>query len=166
MVQSEINGKNVDGTTRVCEAMVIAPWFIDDEWCIRQCAVPIMLLPKSLCGEKVARKVTFIPFTELRTASDMLVSLMRDCPHELLPKKTRPSQTFRCRWVCVWVWWGWSGSYTSTQHCHADDEILYPNVIDIGCFLLALDELEKNATLQSLISFQGVNWHVFRGCPI
>ena len=65
-VHSEANGKiksNIaglqvsvifNGTTTVCEAMVVILRFVDDPWNICQRAI---LLSKSLTGEEVARKL-------------------------------------------------------------------------------------------------------------
>lgn len=54
---SEITGKSIsvvfDGTTHVCEAMVIIIRYVDDYWCIKRVA-KIMLLAKALSGEEVA----------------------------------------------------------------------------------------------------------------
>ena len=68
-VKNDINGKCVsvifDGTTHVCEAMVIVIHFIDDEWCIQQCVARLMLLAKSKVGEEVARQLIACLSTEL-----------------------------------------------------------------------------------------------------
>ena len=67
-VKNDINGKCVsvifDGTTHVCEAMVIIR-FIDDEWCIQQRVARLMLLAKSMVGEEVARQLIVCLSTEL-----------------------------------------------------------------------------------------------------
>ena len=48
----EITGKSIsmvlDGTTHVCEAMVIIIRYVDDYWCIKQRVAKIMLLAKAL----------------------------------------------------------------------------------------------------------------------
>ena len=67
-VKNDINGKCVsvifDGTTHVCEAMVIIH-FIDDEWCIQQRVARLMLLAKSMVGEEVVRQLIVCLSTEL-----------------------------------------------------------------------------------------------------
>jgi hypothetical protein len=82
IVKSEINGKEVsvifDGTTHVCEAMVILLRFVDNQWNIQQRAVQLMLLAKSLTGEEVARQLIVCLSTELGIGSNLLVAAMRD----------------------------------------------------------------------------------------
>ena len=43
-----------NGTTHVCEALVIILRFVDDRYQIQQRTVRVMLLAKSLTGEEVA----------------------------------------------------------------------------------------------------------------
>ncbi len=60
-VLSSGKGKDVavifDGTTHVCEVMVIVLRFINDNWKIQQRVVRTMILAKSLTGEEVARQL-------------------------------------------------------------------------------------------------------------
>jgi hypothetical protein len=125
-VHSEINGKNVamvfDGTTHVCEAMVIILRFIDDEWCIKQRVVKIMLLAKALCGEEVARELMVCISTELGISGNRLVASMRDCA---------------------------SVNNVAMQTV----KVLYPNVIDIGCFSHTLDLVGEKFNTPVLDSF-------------
>ena len=54
-IQSEICGKVsviFDGTIHVCEAVAIILRFVDEQYQIKQRAVCVMLLAKSLTGEK------------------------------------------------------------------------------------------------------------------
>lgn len=67
-----------DGTTHVCEAMVIVIRFIDEEWHIKQRVARLMLLAKSMTGEEVARQLISCLSTELGIPSDKLVASMRD----------------------------------------------------------------------------------------
>jgi hypothetical protein len=73
-LQDNINGKFVsiifDGTTHVCEAMVIVIRFIDEEWHIKQRVARLMLLAKSMTGEEVARQLIACLSTEVSIPSD------------------------------------------------------------------------------------------------
>ena len=69
-----------DGTTHVCEAMVIVLHYVDD-WVIKQSVCRLMLLPKSMSGEEVARQIIMTLSTELGIASSLVVAAMRTvCP--------------------------------------------------------------------------------------
>lgn len=56
----EIHEKHVsvifDGTTHVCEAMVIVLHYIDDTWGIQQRVAKLHLLAKSMTGEELVRQ--------------------------------------------------------------------------------------------------------------
>ena len=109
-----IKGKFVsvifDGTTHVCEAMVVLLRFIDEQWKIQQRVIRLMLLAKSLSGEEVARQLIVCLSTELGVSSDKLVASMRD----------RASvNTVAIRTL----------------------SIVFPQLIDIGCFSHTLDHV-------------------------
>ena len=59
-IKKQINGKQVsvifDGTTHVCEALVILLRFVDENWNLQQRVVRLMLLVKTLTGEELARQ--------------------------------------------------------------------------------------------------------------
>lgn len=78
---SEITGKSIsivfDGTTHVCEAMVIIIRYVDDYWCTKRVA-KIMLLAKALSGEVVARELMVCISTELGISVNRLVAAMHD----------------------------------------------------------------------------------------
>ena len=78
----EIKGNFVsvifDGTTHVCEAMVVLLRFIDQQWKIQQRVIRLMLLAKSLSGEEVARQLIVCLSTELGVSSEQLAASMRD----------------------------------------------------------------------------------------
>ena len=80
-LRKEIAGKHVsiifDGTTHVCEAMVIVLRYVDD-WVINQSVCRLMLLAKSMSGEEVARQIIMTLSTELGIASSLVVAAMRD----------------------------------------------------------------------------------------
>ncbi len=82
IIKSEIDGKEVsvifDGTTHVCEAMIILLRFVDNQWNIQQRAVRLILLAKSLTGEEVARQLIVCLSTELGIGSNLFVAAMRD----------------------------------------------------------------------------------------
>ena len=57
-----------DGTTHVCEAMVLVVRYISDSWEIQQRVCRMMLLAKSMTGEEVSRQIITALSTELGTA--------------------------------------------------------------------------------------------------
>ena len=69
IIKKEINGRELsiifDGTTHVCEALVIVVRFVTENWKIQQRLVRLMLLAKSLTGEEVARQLIICLSTEL-----------------------------------------------------------------------------------------------------
>ena len=75
-VMDEINQKPVsvifDGTTHVCEAMVIVLRYVDETWTIQQCVANLLLLAKSMTGEKLARLLIVSLSTELAIQSERL----------------------------------------------------------------------------------------------
>ena len=68
-IKSDLANRRVsvifDGTTHVCEAMVVVLRFVDDSWNINQRVVRLMLLAKSLTGEEVARQLITTLSTDL-----------------------------------------------------------------------------------------------------
>ena len=82
MVQKEISGRHVsfifDGTTHVAEAFVMILHYVDDQWCIQQRVVSLMLLAKSLAGEEVARLLIETLSTKLGIASANVIAATRD----------------------------------------------------------------------------------------
>lgn len=56
-------GKSVavifDGTTHVCEAMVVVLRYVDDDWEIKQQVYRLMFVEKLMTGEEVARQLSF-----------------------------------------------------------------------------------------------------------
>ena len=81
-LRQSIEGKPVavifDGTTHVCEALVIVLRYIDDRWNIKQQVCRLMLLAKSLSGEEVARQLVSTISTELSIPSNLVVAFMTD----------------------------------------------------------------------------------------
>ena len=81
-LKEEISGKHVsiifDGTTHVCEAMVVVLRYMSSDWAIKQKVCRLMLLEKSLSGEEVARQIITVLSTELGIPSNLLVAAMRD----------------------------------------------------------------------------------------
>lgn len=67
-----------DGTTHVCEAMVILLHFIDDQWTIQQRVCSLKLLAKSVRGEEVAQQIVSIISQELGIRSSHIVAASRD----------------------------------------------------------------------------------------
>ena len=49
-----------DGTTHVCEAMVVVLRYVTNDWVIKQKVCLLMLLAKSMTGEEVARQIIII----------------------------------------------------------------------------------------------------------
>ena len=67
-----------DGTTHVCEALVIVVRYLTDNWVIKQEVCRLMLLTKSLTGEEVARQIISVISTEMDVSSDLVVGAMHD----------------------------------------------------------------------------------------
>ena len=62
----------------MCEALVIVLRFVDEKWNMKQHVVQLMLLAKSMSGEKLARQLIVCLSTELAISSDNLLTCMRD----------------------------------------------------------------------------------------
>ena len=81
-VKEEISGKPVsitfDGTTHVCEAMVVLLRYMSSDLVIKQKVCRLMLLEKSMSGEEVAGQIITVLLTELGIPSNLLVAAMRD----------------------------------------------------------------------------------------
>ena len=79
-IKREIVGKSMsvifDGTTHVCEAMVVVIRFLDDQWQIKQRVARLMLLAKSPTGEEVARQLIVCLSITLGIKSSQLVTAM------------------------------------------------------------------------------------------
>ena len=67
-----------DGTTHICEALTIILRFVDDDWNIKQHAVRLMLLAKSLTGGEVAHQLIVCLSTEYGIQSNLLQAGIRD----------------------------------------------------------------------------------------
>ena len=80
--KERISGKHVgiifDGTTHVCEAFVVVLRYVTQDWVIKQQVCRMMLLPKSLTGEEVARQLITSLSTELSIPQHLVVSAMCD----------------------------------------------------------------------------------------
>ena len=113
-LQKEIEGKKLsvifDGTTHVCEAMVIVLRFIDEHWCIKQRTARLMLLARSMTGEELARQLIVCLSTELGINGDHLIATMGD----RAAVNNVAIQTL---------------------------QIIYPHILDIGCFSHTLDHV-------------------------
>ena len=72
-LMEEINEKPVsvifDGTTHVCEAMVIVLRYVDETWCIQQRVEKLLLMARSMTGEELARQLIVTLSTELAIQS-------------------------------------------------------------------------------------------------
>ena len=82
LLKEEIDGKYLsilfDGTTHVCEALVVIIRYIDDDWQIQQRICRLMLLSKSITGEELARQIITAISTELGISSHLVVAAMHD----------------------------------------------------------------------------------------
>ena len=61
-----------DGTTHVCEVMVIVLHIIDEHWCIKQRTARLMLIARSMTGEELARQLIVCLSTELMDTISLL----------------------------------------------------------------------------------------------
>ena len=75
---SVINLFLFEGTTHVCEALVVVLRFLDDEWHVQQCVCRLMLLASSMKGEEIARQLITALSTELGIASHLVVAAIHD----------------------------------------------------------------------------------------
>ena len=80
-LKEEVRGKHLsiifDGTTHVCEALVVIIRYME-KWVIKQQVCRLMLLAKALTGEEVARQLITVISTELSVTPDLVVAAMRD----------------------------------------------------------------------------------------
>ena len=80
-LKKEICGKHLsiifDGTTHVCEALVVIIRYMDG-WTIKQQVCRLMLLAKALTGEELARQLVTVISTELSVQPSLIVAGMRD----------------------------------------------------------------------------------------
>ena len=81
-LKSEVQGQPIsiifDGTTHVCEAMVIVLRFIDDQWSIQQRVGSFKLLAKSMSGEEVAQQIVSVISQELGIPSSVVIAKSKD----------------------------------------------------------------------------------------
>lgn len=81
-LKKDINGRYVsvvfDGTTHVCEAMVVVVRFLDKDLNIQQRVSRLMLLAKSMTGEEIACQLITSISTELGIGSERVVAMMHD----------------------------------------------------------------------------------------
>ena len=126
-VQGEINGRNVsvafDGMTHVCEAMVIVLRFLDEDWGMQQCVVRLMLLAKSMTGEELARQLIQCLSTELGITTGDILIAIM---HDRALVNNVAVQTLK---------------------------IIYPTLIDIGCFSHTLDLVGEKFCTPTLDQF-------------
>ncbi len=137
-ITEDIKGNNIgvifDGTTHVCEAMVIVLRFIDADWQIQQRVVRLMLLAKSLTGEEVARQLIMCLSNELSVSSNQLVAAMRD----RASVNNVAIQTLK---------------------------IVYPCLLDVGCFSHTLDHVGEKINANVLDEFIKVLVGLFTRSP-
>ena len=142
-LQREISRRNIsivfDGTTQVCEALVIVVRFLDDDWCIQQRVARLMLVAKSMSGEELARQLILCLSTELGIAGEKLIASM----HDRASVNNVAMQTLK---------------------------IMYPILVDVGCFSHTLDHVGEKFCTPTLDKFfkagsafsrevQRQNWH-------
>jgi hypothetical protein len=127
-LKSEVQGRPIsiifDGTTHVCEAMVIVLCFIDAQWSIQQrvgtCS--LKLLAKSMSGEEVAQQIVSVISQELGIPSSSVIAASRD----------RASvNDVAMRTV----------------------KVIYSSVLDIGCFSHTLDHVGERLRTPQLDTF-------------
>ena len=125
-LKDELEGKDVsiifDGTTHICEALVIVVRYIDEQWHVQQRIIRLMLLAKSLSGEELARQLIVSLSTELNISGDRLIAAMHD-------RASVNSVAIRTL------------------------KILYPKLIDVGCFSHTLDLVGEKFHTPTLDNF-------------
>ena len=126
-IKREIKGRPIsiifDGTTHVCEAMVVVVRLIDDNWCIQQRLCRLMLLQKSLTGEEVVHQIVSTISTEFGISSSCVIAAARD--------RASVNDVVAMRTI----------------------GIIYSGLIDIGCFCHTLDHVGEHVNTQNLDSF-------------
>ena len=139
-LKKEISGKHIsiifDGTTHVCEALVVIIRYIDD-WTIKQQVCRLMLLAKALTGEELlARQIITVISTELSVQSGLIIAAMRD----------RAS--------------------VNSIAMHAIGVIyMYNNMMDIGCFANTLDHVGEKMHTPILNEFMTNLIYLFSRSP-
>ena len=82
MIQDSIHGRDIsvifDGTTHVCETMVLVLRFMDKDWCIQQKVARLLLVAKSMTGEELARELVRNLSTELEITDKRLLASIHD----------------------------------------------------------------------------------------
>ena len=115
----EVKGKNLsvifDGTSWLGEALAIVVQHITNDWKIKQSFIRLQMLEKSLCGEELARKLISVLSVTYSVPTNQLLASMRDC-------STVKTDNAAVRTL----------------------NIVYPQLIDIGCLSHAIDHVGKH----------------------
>ena len=81
-LKNEVRGLPIsiifDGTTHVCEAMVIVLRFVDTQWNIVQCVSSLKLLAKSITGKEVAQQIVSVSSQELGIPFSFVIPASRE----------------------------------------------------------------------------------------
>lgn len=125
-LMDELSDKNVsiifDGTTHICEALVIIVRYIDEQWQIQQRIIRLKMLAKSLTGEELARELIVSLSTEFKVSGDRLIPAI----HDRASVNNVAIRTLK---------------------------ILYPKLVDIGCFSHTLDIVGEKFVTPTLNDF-------------
>lgn len=132
-IKQEIEGLPVsvifDGTTRLGEALAVILRFVDSSSItICQRLIRLQLLVKSMSGEETARELLSALSTEYAIASSNLLAAIR--MHDHASVNTVAMQTVK---------------------------VLYPSVLDIGCFSHTIDHVGEHFSAPTLHDF-GILW--------
>ncbi len=130
LLKTEFDGKYLsvifDGTTRFGEAMAILVRFIDSEFCVQQRLIRMQLVSKSMSGEEVARRLLAVSRSPLVSAQSNLLAVRM---HDRASVNNVAMATLK---------------------------VVYPFLLDIGCFLHMLDHVgEKIMTLSLSLRLHG-----------
>jgi hypothetical protein len=114
-IRQEIEGKQLsiifDGTSRLGEALAIVVRFVNDDLSIHQRLVRLQMLTKSLTGEEIARELITVLSVSYSIHPNNLLGAMRD----------RAS--------------------TNNVAMRTSLMIVYPKVVDTGCFSHPIDHV-------------------------
>ena len=138
-IRSEISGRKLsvifDGTSRLGEALAIVLRFISDDWRVHHRIVRVQMLSKSLTGEEIASELISVLSTAYSIHRKHLIGAMRD----------RASTT--------------NGVAMQTL------KVVYPFIVDIGCFSHTIDHVGDRFKTPHLTEFISLWINLFSHSP-
>ena len=132
-IRSEINNKPIsvilDGTTRLGEALAAIIRYVEPtDFCIQQRLVRLQVVTKSMTGEEIAREILSVLSTQYGVVSSHLLAAMHD-----------------------------RASTCTNNVAMRSIRILYPSLLDIGCYSHTIDHVGEKFITPTLHEF-GLLW--------